>query len=75
MNIVNIEFDKEKFVLTLKELINAKSILAFSKIVGIPQRTISSWINKKTAPCIDHLIRLALYFDCSIDYLVGLKDY
>jgi len=75
MNSNNFEFNKEDFTLILKSLLDGNSILAFSKKVDIPHRTINSWINKKYKPSIDHLIKLAQYFDCSIDYLVGLKDY
>ncbi|MCL2556317.1 MAG: helix-turn-helix transcriptional regulator [Firmicutes bacterium] len=72
---INEEFSRERFSLTLKELIGDKSILSFSKIVGIPQTTINSWIIKTTSPSVEHLFRLAKHFDCSVDYLVELKDY
>ena len=75
MNIQKAEFNREEFALMLKSLRDGKSILAFSKIVGIPERTINAWTNKKTTPSIDNLMRLAKHFDCSIDYLVGLKEY
>jgi len=69
------EFNRDEFSLLLKSLMEGKSILAFSKIVGIPQRTINHWINKEKTPSIENLMHLAKHFDCSIDYLVGLKDY
>ena len=69
------EFNRGEFALLLKSLMEGKSILAFSKIVGIKERTINGWINKKRTPGIEYLMHLAKHFECSIDYLVGLKDY
>ena len=45
--------------------------------VGIDQRTISNYETGKTAPDAYALIRLADFFDVSIDYLVGRvkRDY
>ena len=70
-----IDYNREKFALNLRALMEGKSILAFSKCVGIQEKTINGWINKKYSPSIEFLFKLAQYFDCSIDYLVGLKDY
>jgi len=70
-----IEYDREKFAFNLRSLMEGKSILAFSKLVNIQEKTINNWINKKYSPNIEFLFKLAQYFDCSIDYLVGLKDY
>lgn len=39
--------------------------------VGIDQRTISNYETGKTNPDSDALIRLANFFNVSIDYLVG----
>ena len=39
--------------------------------VGIDQRTLSNYETGKTKPDSDALIRLADFFDVSIDYLVG----
>ncbi|MCL2556089.1 MAG: helix-turn-helix domain-containing protein [Firmicutes bacterium] len=71
----NDEFNKEEFILLLRGLMEDKSIVAFGEMVNIPARTINAWLLKRSAPSIDHLIRLSKHFDCSIDYLVGLKDY
>ena len=29
------------------------------------------WLSGKNSPSIESLIRLAKYFDCSVDYLIG----
>ena len=41
---------------------------------GIDQRTISNYETGKTAPDAYALIKLADFFDVSIDYLVGRTD-
>ena len=38
------------------------------------QNTISRYETGAREPCIEHLIRIADYFDASIDYLVGRTD-
>ena len=43
--------------------------------VGIDQRTISNYETGKTYPDSFALIKLADYFNVSIDYLVGRTDY
>lgn len=43
--------------------------------VGIDQRTISNYETGKTYPDSFSLIKLADYFNVSIDYLVGRTDY
>jgi len=43
-------------------------------ILGIDQRTYSSYETGKFRFPIDHLIKLAVHYDTSIDYLIGLTD-
>jgi len=43
-------------------------------ILGIDQRTYSSYETGKFRFPIDHLIKLALHYNTNIDYLVGLTD-
>jgi len=40
----------------------------------ISRETLYNWSIDKRFPNIEHLIRLADYFDCSIDYLIGRED-
>ena len=40
----------------------------------IPPTTISGWINANRLPDYSALIKLAVYFDVSADYLLGLSD-
>lgn len=46
-----------------------------AKILETTQDTISLWELNKRQPNAEMLIRIADYFECSIDYLVGRTDY
>ena len=68
------ELCRDLFVERLKEAIDGKSIAIFSKFVGIPDRTINSWVRKITTPNMEYIIRLAQKLGCSAGYLLGLED-
>lgn len=40
-------------------------------IIGVTQQSINKYENHKIEPDIDTLIKLAVFFDTSVDYLVG----
>ena len=42
--------------------------------VGYNQRNISDWEQGRTEPNIEALFKLANFFECSIDYLLGRSD-
>ena len=42
--------------------------------LGIAYKTISNYINGKYLPGLNTAIKIANYFHCSINYLVGLSD-
>lgn len=44
---------------------------ALAKATGIPQSTISGWINRGNKPNIDDIIKIADFFNTSIDYICG----
>lgn len=72
MDIENIyKFDKN-----LKELMQEQNLSQnkLAKETGLKQSVIARWLSNKQKPSADALIILALYFKCSIDYLVGLED-
>ena len=46
-----------------------------AQAVGIDQRTISNYETGKTNPDSEALIRLADFFNVTIDYLVGRTDF
>ena len=72
---ITIEMSTTAFAERLTGFLDGKSILAGSKILGIPGRTLNAWIRKTNVPGLEHLLYLAQKMNCSIDYLVGLKDY
>ena len=41
------------------------------KQTGFSEKTVNRWHNGKTQPTADSLIRLAKYFDCSVDFVLG----
>lgn len=60
----------------LKELMIEKNInqVELSKEIDFAQRTVSMWLLGQTEPKQTALTRLAQFFGCSLDYLVGLED-
>ena len=55
---------------TDKELSQAK----LAKILGTYQQTIGAWENGTTEPDIETVTRLAVFFDVTADYLLGLSN-
>lgn len=45
-----------------------------AKAVGVSSGNLSDWSNGRSSPSIDKLIKLADFFDVSIDYIVGRDD-
>lgn len=41
------------------------------KQTGLSEKTVNRWHNGKTQPTIESLIRLANFFDCSVDFILG----
>ena len=50
------------------------SISAISKAVGIPQTTMSNWVNRGSKPNIEDVVKICDYFSISIDYLLGRES-
>ena len=48
--------------------------LQLSKIIGISSTTINGYFNNNYYPHINIAIKMAKYFDCSLDYLFGKTD-
>lgn len=57
----------------IKELRLSKAIkqVDFAKMLGVSQATVSGWESEKYQPDRDTLIKMASYFDVSVDYLIG----
>lgn len=60
----------------LSELLeeNNLSRLKLANIINITSTTINGYFNKNYYPTIDIAIKMANYFNCSLDYLFGLTD-
>ena len=61
----------------LSELRNQKGLTQrqIAPIFGVSQSTLNNWEHGHTQPSIEQLIKLANYFDVSVDYLIGNSDY
>ena len=68
---------ENKFKERLKELRNEKRILQaeLAKDMKVCKSAISGWEVGRNQPDYDLLIKLADYFDVSLDYLLGKKEY
>lgn len=66
----------KSFVENLTELMEEKQLTyrKLSKEVGINKSTISCWKTFTNSISLSHLIKLADYFQCSIDYLLGRSE-
>lgn len=62
-----------KFPDRLKELREKRELLGkdLAKIMGVEPATITNWEKGNRFPKYDVLIKIADYFDCSLDYLLG----
>lgn len=67
---------KNQFTNRLCELIDESDQTQnkISKDLGIRKQQLSNWKLGHTEPSLDDIIMLALYFDVSTDYLLGLED-
>ena len=43
-------------------------------ILGVGNATINRYLNKERVPSLEYLVKIADYFNCSTDYLLGLED-
>ncbi len=61
----------------IKELMQEEGLTqsALASKIGIKQNTISAWLLHKKEPSIRSLWLLADYFDTSVDYIIGRKDF
>ena len=67
--------EKSNFVERLKEMMEYANLngLALSKILGCGHSTISRYLGG-TNPSVEMLAKIADYFQCSTDFLLGLAD-
>ena len=60
----------------LEEFLLLKGLtqVAFAAKVGVKQSQVSEWLRGKAKPGYDILKRMALAFDVSADYFLGITD-
>lgn len=63
------------FAERLKELIGNNSVTSIAKKLGIPQQTLSRYLLCQREIGLENLCKIANYFNESLDYLTGRKDY
>ena len=65
-----------KFPERLKELREEKGLTQreLGKRVGTSGQNISRWEKGEKMPTLNSIIPLCIFFGCSSDYLIGLKD-
>lgn len=49
--------------------------VAFAKTVGVKQSQVSEWLKGKAKPGYDTLKTMAIAFNISADYFLGINDY
>ncbi len=61
----------------LKDMLqdNNLTVKELAKLTKIQDSLLYKYVNNKTEPTIKNLIKLADYFNCSIDYLIGLSEH
>ncbi len=63
----------ERLKLLRKEMGLTQTELA--EKLGLKQVTVAKWEKGERTPYIDYFIELAKFFNCTIDFLVGLVDF
>ena len=61
----------------LKDFMSENNLtqVAFAQIIGVKQSQVSEWLKGKAKPGYDTLTAMALAFNISADYFLGIKDY
>ncbi|MCL2375470.1 MAG: helix-turn-helix domain containing protein [Firmicutes bacterium] len=65
---------KEAFFERLEEFIGDKSLIQWSKEIGIPSTTVTNWKLKRSLPKIEYCIVMSKKLGVTIDYLFGLEN-
>ena len=50
------------------------SLMALAKAIGVSDTAICKWENQLAEPKLSYIVRMADYFNCSADYLMGRTD-
>ena len=71
------EYSREVFAERLKELRAEKEIgqNKLAKDLGLSNASISYWENGKQEPSASARFKLSVFFEVSVDYLIGTSEY
>ncbi|MBQ6679497.1 MAG: helix-turn-helix transcriptional regulator [Lachnospiraceae bacterium] len=72
----NQEINYEHFRNTLKDLTRSRHLYLkdVAEEIGITKTTISRYLTGDRNPDLEYVIRLANFFDVTVEYLLGLND-
>lgn len=63
--------DRVRYLMNTEKL----SQYALAKAIKVSESTVCNWLNGKKEPSIESLWKLADYFDVSVDYIIGRKEF
>ncbi|MBE7067679.1 MAG: helix-turn-helix transcriptional regulator [Clostridiales bacterium] len=68
---------ENNFSVILKDFLTENNLtqVAFAKIIGAKQSQVSEWLKGKAKPGYDSLKTMAIAFNVSADYFLGIKEY
>lgn len=67
----------KEFAIRLKELRKEKniSLMALGKELGVSDVAVMKWEKNISEPTASNIKNIAIYFDVSSDYLLGMENY
>ena len=68
---MNINFGESLSGIILERNINSKDL---AKQLGVSHESVNNWKSNRTGIELSQLIKLCKYFNCSLDYLVGITE-
>lgn len=66
---------QQEFAKKLKELIGNESVSSVARKIGIPQQTLSRYLLCQREIGLENLCKIADYFNESLDYITGRKEF
>ena len=68
---------ENEFCEILKDFLSENNLtqVAFAEMIGVKQSQVSEWLKGKAKPGYDTLKSMALAFNVSADYFLGIKEY
>ncbi len=64
-----------RFAMRLRELREESgvSMVELAKAIGVSDAAVCKWENGLAEPKASYIVRLAEYFDCTVDYILGVE--